>query len=105
MNKKELLIGIGNLLKDEDEESGNIKIVILQRGWVVIGNYADEGADGVLTNASVIRRWGTTDGLGKLALKGKQTETVLDKTGTVRFNKLTTVAMIDCNETIWKSQL
>lgn len=105
MNKKELLIGIGNLLKDEEETSDTpIKIAILQRGWVCIGRYAEEGNECVLTDAYVIRRWGTTDGLGQLALTGKQTETVLEKTGTVRFNKLTSVAFIDCVESVWKSQ-
>ena len=106
MNKEELLIGIGNLLKDDKEESEkNIKIAILQRGWIVIGEYSEEGNECVLDNASVIRRWGTTEGLGELAHKGKQSETVLDKTGVVRFNKLTSIAFIDCDASIWQSQL
>lgn len=85
--------------------NGTIKIVILQRGWVVIGRYEEDGDYGILTNASVIRRWGTSKGLGELALNGKQSETVLDKAGTVRFQKLTSVAVIDCDETAWKKSL
>lgn len=82
-----------------------IKIAILQRGWVVIGRYKEEGDECVIENAYVIRRWGTSEGLGELALKGKQSETVLDKTGVVRFNKLTSVAFIDCNESVWNKVL
>jgi len=86
-------------------QNSPIKIVILQRGWVVIGHYSEDGDECVLENASVIRRWGTSEGLGELALKGKQSETVLDKTGIVRFNKLTSVALIDCLESAWKGKL
>lgn len=82
-----------------------IKIVILQRGWVVIGRYHEDGDYGVLVDAYVIRRWGTSEGLGELALQGKQKETKLDKTGVIRFHKLTTVALIDCNEDMWNKEL
>ena len=83
-----------------------IKIVILQRGWVVIGRYAEiENDMCVLTDAYVIRRWGTSEGLGQLALEGKQSETKLEKTGVVKFHKLTTVAMIDCDTKKWNKEL
>lgn len=80
-----------------------IKIVILQRGWVVIGRYHEEGDYGVLTDGYVIRRWGTTEGLGQLAREGRQSDTQLERTGIIRFHRLTTVAIIDCDENVWKS--
>ena len=86
--------------------SSPIKIVILQRGWVVIGRYAEEETDMcVLTDAYVIRSWGTSEGLGELALEGKKTNTKLDKTGVVRFHKLTSVGIIDCVESKWSDEL
>ena len=97
------------LLSDEEPKQtisdNSIKIAILQRGWVVIGRYSECGEDVVLTNAYVIRRWGTSNGLGQLALKGKQSETKLEKTGVVRFNKLTSVGLIDCVLKIWDKEL
>lgn len=82
-----------------------IKIVILQRGWVFIGKFAQEGSACKLENAYNIRRWGTSEGLGELALKGKQAETKLDKVGTVSFHELTTVAVMDCEQSVWKNEL
>ena len=83
----------------------DIKIVILQRGWVYIGKLSTEGDMFTLEDAYNIRRWGTTSGLGQLALEGKQEETQLDKTGKVTFHILTSVAIIDCNQEIWKEKL
>ena len=83
----------------------DIKIVILQRGWVFIGRLAQEGSNCTLTNAYNIRRWGTTNGLGELALSGAQSETKLDKVGTVSFHELTSVAIMDCNQDVWKQTI
>ena len=77
--------------------------MILQRGWVFIGRLAKTDSEYTLTNAHNIRRWGTTAGLGELALSGAQAETKLDKVGTVSFHELTTVAVMDCNQDVWKS--
>lgn len=72
------------------------KIVIGQRGWVFVGEHSMEGDDHVLTNASVIRRWGTSKGLGQLAAEGPTSTTVLDPLpSAVRVHKLAAVATID----------
>lgn len=85
------------------EFDGDVKIVILQRGWTMIGRFEREGNDCKLHNASVIRKWGTTQGIGELALKGKLADTILDKChGVVEFDYLTVVAMITCKEDLWK---
>lgn len=87
------------------ENSGDIKIVILQRGWVFIGKFERNGNDCKLTNASNIRKWGTTKGLGELAM-GKTEDTVLDKcNGTVEFDYLTVVATLSVNQEVWKNEL
>lgn len=85
---------------------GPTKIVILQRGWVMVGRFERSGSDCKLHNASVIRVWGTTKGLGEIAKDGPTTKTILDRThGVVEFDCLTVVAMISCNEGAWESYL
>lgn len=78
------------------------QIVVLNRGWVVIGDYSEKGDECTLEDASVIRKWGTTQGLGELAEKGKLPDTVLDTCPIVRFHKMTMVARMDVNESNWK---
>lgn len=80
-----------------------IKIVILQRGWCMIGRFERNGSDCKLYNAFVIRKWGTTKGLGQLAKEGKQKDTILDDChGVVEFDYLTVVASISVDERKWK---
>jgi len=87
-------------------EKGNIKIVILQRGWAMIGRFERNGSDCILHDSYVIRRWGTTEGLGELAEKGKRENTKLDKNyRPVQFDYLTVVATLDCKEDVWNAAL
>lgn len=82
---------------------GEIKICVLQRGWVVVGRFNRNGNTCTLENASVIRLWGTTQGLGELAANGPTDKTRLDKChGQVKFDFLTMVLSIDCKEEVWK---
>lgn len=80
--------------------SGPVRIVVLQRGWVVVGYYAEDGDDVTVTNASVIRAWGTTKGLGQL-IDGPTSATKLDKSGTVRAHRVAVVLTLDADETKW----
>lgn len=81
---------------------GDIKIVTLQRGWVMVGRFERTGSDCKLYNASVIRNWGTTKGLGEIAAAGPTSSTRLDPTnGLVEFDYLTVVATISCNKSAW----
>lgn len=89
----------------EEPKNSNIKIVILQRGWVFIGRWSEQGDMCALDNAYTIRVWGTSKGLGELALEGKQSATKLDKAGHVEFHKLTTVAVINATEALWDKEL
>lgn len=82
-------------------EPSDIKIVILQRGWVMVGRYTLDGDTVTLTNTKVIRRWGTTRGLGEIAADGPTSETVLDPAGRVQAHILTTVAVMDCDDVAW----
>lgn len=71
------------------------EIVILQRGWIMVGNVTKQGSDIVMDNTSLIRRWGTTTGLGQLALTGPTKDTILCACGRVRVHELAVVARIE----------
>lgn len=102
--KKELLLSlIGELIGSDDsrEASWNSEaiskgryIVIGNRGNVVVGDLTIIGATGYLKNASVIRRWGTTKGLGQLAIEGATPDTIVDSCGEFEFELVTTCGMI-----------
>lgn len=90
--------------RPESTETG-IRIVVLQRGWVVIGRYTRRGQNCTLTNGFVIRRWGTTNGLGQLAMSGPTNNTTLEPTPDMRFHQLTEVMNISCEEGEWLGRL
>jgi hypothetical protein len=81
-----------------------IRIVVLQRGWVVVGRYAATDTEVTITDASVIRVWGTDKGLGQLST-GPTESTILDPAGTVRAHPMAVVLTIDCEEAGWVSVL
>ncbi len=87
--------------------TGNTKIVVLQRGWVLVGNVSESEADPnirLMHNAAVIRVWGTTKGLGELR-SGPTSSTKLDPAGIVEFHILTQVLAIPVDEAAWKTHL
>jgi len=109
MGLKEIVLdGVKYLKADEiqkQEFSGSTKIVVLQRGWVLVGVLDDSKPKNQLHNASVIRTWGTSKGLGELA-DGPLSGTRLDKcNGVVEFNELTVVLTISVSEEKWKKYL
>lgn len=79
----------------------NLKIVILDRGHVLVGNVTVDGDWIETTNASVIRRWGTTRGLGEIAMGGPTPETKLDPIGTVRSPIRALIGLVDCEAAKW----
>ncbi len=97
--------GIKYIRKDSISENkqfkGDIKIVVLQRGWVYIGRFERNGNDCKLHNAYNIRVWGTTKGLCEL-VHGATKDTKLDKCeGIVEFDWLTIVHTITVNKAKW----
>lgn len=113
MNLDELTIGdvkkLKRMIGDAKEmassnsccDDGKVRIVVLQRGWVAVGRYYQQGADCRLEGASIIRNWGTSKGLGEIAENGPTDKTILDKGPTLRFNELTVVVSLDCKESKW----
>ena len=83
------------------EFDGDIKIVVLQRGWIYIGRFERIGNDCKLHNAYNIRSWGTTKGLPEL-VNGATKDTKLDKCeGIVEFDWLTIIHTITVNSKSW----
>lgn len=85
--------------------SGSVRIVILQRGWVVVGYFTQTGAVCQLDRAAIIRVWGTTKGLGEIAKDGPTSKTILDFCPTITFHELTAIAMMNCVEEKWATKL
>lgn len=80
---------------------GDIKIVVLQRGWIYIGKFERTGNDCKLYNAYCIRTWGTSKGLAEL-VNGATSSTKLDKCdGIVEFDWLTVIHTITVDKTKW----
>lgn len=81
-------------------------IAVLDRGWVYLGE-VDTAAKTdwlILRNAQCIRRWGTTRGLGQLAIGGPTPNTVLDPTGTVRVPAKALISLIDTEARLWTTK-
>ena len=77
-------------------------IVVLDKGFVYVGNAECDGEWCVIRDARNVRKWGTSDGLGQLALNGPQPETVLDKVGTVRAPMRAVISLIETEVKLWK---
>lgn len=83
--------------------SSDIRICILQRGWVMVGRYSKNGSEITLDGGSVIRIWGTTKGLGELAFDGPTSSTKLDPIPQTNWHELTEIATVKCKEDKWKN--
>ena len=80
---------------------GGVRIVILQRGWVFVGRYSQQGSNCKLEKGYNVRKWGTTKGLGEIALSGPTKDTVLDAIPNAEFHELTVIATLQCVEDKW----
>lgn len=76
-------------------------IVVADRGFVYVGRIRYDSEFCVIEKAQNIRRWGTTKGLGELALDGPQEDTILDAVGTVRVPARAVISIIDTEAAKW----
>ena len=79
-----------------------IKICVLERSWILVGELEKDGDFYFLRKGAFIRRWGTKTGLGEIAKNGPTSETILDKTETVKFHENQLIFTISCVEDKWK---
>jgi hypothetical protein len=82
-------------------EEGNLKIVVLDKGFVYVGNFMDNGDTIRIDNARCCRVWGTTKGLSQLANEGPNNNTKLDDETTVIAPKHALIHTLDCVESKW----
>jgi hypothetical protein len=80
----------------------DIKIVVLDRGFVYVGATKIEGDFVVINNAKNIRVWGTSKGLGELRA-GPLPDTKLDVVGTVRAPLRALIHLIDVEQGKWNA--
>lgn len=79
---------------------GDVKIVVLDRGFVYVGRVEVEDDFVIIGNAKNIRLWGTSKGLGEL-VNGPLKDTKLDPVGTVRAPLRALISLIDVVESKW----
>ena len=99
--KKQLSVALG--ISDEPVRAiakPVLKIVVLDRGWIVVGLVSYDGDWTVIRDASVIRNWGTSRGLGEIAANGPTEKTILDKCPSVRTRNV--ILEMNCEEEKWK---
>lgn len=72
------------------------QIIVVSHGFVLMGEVEPQRTSYLVKDASVIRRWGTTKGLGQIALSGPTKDTILEPCGTVEIEKHATLMRIDC---------
>lgn len=78
-------------------------IYVIKLGWVVIGtpDGEDSHGDQLVCDAATIRKWGTTHGLGQLALLGPTRGTVMDPVGRVSIPRDALLFVIACDPEKW----
>ena len=101
--EKECVIIDGKKYAPIEKLTGDIKIVVLQRGHVAVGHLYLKGEMCKLRGASIIRLWGTTRGLGQIAQDGPTDKTRLDKCPDIEFHILTTILIMSCLEEPWET--
>lgn len=72
------------------------RIVVLDRGWVFVGQVTATPIGLRIEKAKCIRRWGTKQGLGELR-KGPLEATVLDDAGTVEAPMRAVICTLTCS--------
>ena len=95
MSKQSVIVDGVEYVRADIAQPGNIgdlRIIVADRGWVFAGRCTDnEDGSVTITNASNIRTWGTTKGLGQL-VNGPLSGTKFDPYGTIRCMPIVTIA-------------
>ena len=81
--------------------SGDIKIVVLDRGFVYVGHVSLDANFVTIQRAQNIRIWGTSKGLGQLC-GGPLSGTKLDNVGTLKAPIKALISLIDVDQAAWK---
>lgn len=88
-------------VSDPKKFEGDIKIAVLDRGFVYVGYVKVDHDFITITHAKNLRAWGTTKGLGEL-VTGPLSGTKLDTVGTIKVPLRALISLIDVEQTKWK---
>lgn len=83
---------------------GGFAIVVVDRGFVYVGEVEISEDWCIVTRAKNLRIWGTTKGLGELALGGPTEKTKMDDVGVVRIPMRAVISVIDSERSLWNSK-
>lgn len=83
------------------EGPGDIRIVVLDRGFVYVGRYFRCGKYTQIRGGANVRKWGTSRGLGQLAMEGPQADTKLDPCPTVEVLESDVRHTLLCDPSKW----
>lgn len=85
-----------------------VDIAVINNGFVFIGEITEEidPQDGKVKSIRVgncknIRRWGTTKGLGEIALGGPTSQTILDESGVIRVPYHSLIFVMEADQAKW----
>jgi hypothetical protein len=84
------------------DSSSPVKIVVCDRGFVLVGRVEIKDSYVTISDCSCIRNWGTSKGLGEIASGGPTSSTKMDAQPTTRVHELQVVQLIDCEASKWK---
>lgn len=90
--------------KQAKYKASPVQIVVLNRGWIVVGNVSESVNKTVIQNAAVIRFWGTEKGLGQIAMDGPTSKTILDKCPDITVDTANVVLLMNCEQSKWTAQ-
>lgn len=96
---KVIIDGVPHIPEMQD---GEHCIIVLDRGFVLYGRVRHQDQYVIINDCQCIRRWGTQQGLGQLAIKGPQPNTTLDPQPQTRVHELQVVQIIRCEGNPWK---
>ena len=99
--KKITVDGVEYVKATEAGPTPELLIVVIEGRWNLIGRCQTVDGHMVITDAHVIRYWGTTKGLGELATSGPTSKTILDPTPTVRVPLAKVLLTIDVTTSRW----
>jgi hypothetical protein len=87
---------------DQKTVLSGFAVVVLDRGFVYVGDVECDDHWCVISNAHNIRVWGTSKGLGEIVMDGPTSKTKLDAVGTVRAPMRAVISVLDSEAAKWK---
>lgn len=105
MEQLEKLIQLLKLMEsptDSEPTNHGLCIAVLDKGFVYVGEVTTDKEFVTITSARCVRKWGTTEGLGQLAIFGPQDETLLDDANIVKALVGELKHMLICKEASWR---